>query len=46
MSVEVTPGSHVSEHAVNKQLSDKERVAAALENNNLIELINQCIDCF
>ncbi|XP_077302842.1 MIP18 family protein galla-2 [Arctopsyche grandis] len=46
VSVEVTPGSHVSEHAVNKQLADKERVAAALENNNLIELINQCINCF
>lgn len=42
VSVEVTPGSHASEAAVNKQLADKERVAAALENNNLIEIINQC----
>lgn len=41
--VEITPGSHASESAVNKQLADKERVAAALENKNLIEVINQCI---
>jgi len=41
--VEITPGTHSSEHAVNKQLADKERVAAALENSHLIEVINQCI---
>jgi len=41
--VEITPGTHSSEHAVNKQLADKERVAAALENAHLIEVINQCI---
>ncbi|XP_075990063.1 MIP18 family protein galla-2 [Anticarsia gemmatalis] len=41
--VEITPGSHASENAVNKQLADKERVAAALENNNLVQIINQCI---
>ena len=28
---------------VNKQLADKERVAAALENTHLIEVVNQCI---
>ncbi|RZF44223.1 hypothetical protein LSTR_LSTR003863 [Laodelphax striatellus] len=41
--VEITPGTHQSEAAVNKQLADKERVAAALENKNLIGVINQCI---
>lgn len=41
--VEITPGTHASEDAVNKQLADKERVAAALENPNLAEVINQCI---
>lgn len=41
--VEITPGTHASELAVNKQLADKERVAAALENSHLIEVINQCI---
>lgn len=43
VSVEINPGTHSSENAVNKQLADKERVAAALENSHLIEVINQCI---
>ncbi|XP_076243836.1 MIP18 family protein galla-2 isoform X1 [Calliopsis andreniformis] len=43
VNVEITPGTHVSEAAVNKQLADKERVAAALENNHLLEVINQCV---
>ncbi|KAK5642587.1 hypothetical protein RI129_008754 [Pyrocoelia pectoralis] len=41
--VEINPGTHASEHSVNKQLADKERVAAALENTHLIKVINQCI---
>ncbi|KDR14240.1 MIP18 family protein CG7949 [Zootermopsis nevadensis] len=43
VSVAITPGTHNSEDAVNKQLADKERVAAATENSHLIEVINQCI---
>ncbi|CAG4980583.1 unnamed protein product [Parnassius apollo] len=43
VTVQVSEGTHVSEHAVNKQLADKERVAAALENNNLVQIINQCV---
>lgn len=43
VTVEITPGTHDSESAVNKQLADKERVAAALENSNLINVINECI---
>lgn len=43
VNIEVSPGTHASEAAINKQLADKERVAAALENNNLIQVINQCI---
>lgn len=39
----VTPGTHNAEQQVNKQLADKERVAAALENSHLIKVINQCI---
>jgi len=30
--------------AVNKQINDKERVAAAMENPNLLELIDGCIE--
>ncbi|GJQ70911.1 hypothetical protein Trydic_g828 [Trypoxylus dichotomus] len=43
VTVEINPGTHASENSVNKQLADKERVAAALENSHLIKVINQCI---
>ncbi|KAE8913908.1 hypothetical protein PF005_g11335 [Phytophthora fragariae] len=39
----ITPGTHASEAAVNKQLNDKERVAAALENAHLLTVVNKCI---
>ena len=41
--VEITPGTHQSEEAINKQLNDKERVAAALENAHLLQMVNKCI---
>ena len=41
--VKIEPGTHVSEHAVNKQLADKERVRAALENEHLLGVVNRCI---
>lgn len=41
--VKIEPGTHVSEHAINKQLSDKERVRAALENDHLLGVVNRCI---
>lgn len=44
VSVKVTPGTHVGEIALNKQLADKERIAAALENKHLAEVINECIE--
>ena len=28
---------------MNKQLNDKERVSAALENDNLLDVVNKCI---
>jgi len=43
VDISITPGSHASEIAINKQLADKERVAAALENSHLIEVVNQCL---
>ncbi|XP_071723736.1 protein AE7-like [Rutidosis leptorrhynchoides] len=39
----VAPGSHATEAAVNKQLNDKERVAAALENPNLVDMVDECL---
>lgn len=44
VGVTITPGSHVAEAAVNKQLADKERVAAALENKYLLTVIEQCLE--
>lgn len=41
--VRITPGSHASADAINKQLADKERVAAALENPGLMQAVNQCL---
>ncbi|KAG1678017.1 hypothetical protein FOA52_000813 [Chlamydomonas sp. UWO 241] len=43
VDIKVTPGSHSSEAAVNKQLGDKERVAAALENPNLLDMVERCL---
>jgi len=43
VDVTIAPGTHASELAVNKQLADKERVAAALENAHLLEVVNQCL---
>mmetsp|Transcript_6212 Transcript_6212/g.6416 ORF Transcript_6212/g.6416 Transcript_6212/m.6416 type:complete len:162 (+) Transcript_6212:67-552(+) len=43
VTIEITPGAHQSEDAVNKQLNDKERVAAALENTHLVSVVNKCI---
>lgn len=44
VQVSIYPGSHASEAAINKQLADKERVAAALENGHLLQVVNQCLD--
>jgi hypothetical protein len=41
--VKIESGTHVSENAVNKQLADKERVSAALENDHLLGVVNRCI---
>lgn len=43
VDVKITPGTHVSETAINKQLADKERVAAALENAALLDVLKQCL---
>ncbi len=43
IDVKVKEGTHQSEQAINKQLQDKERVAAALENRHLLEVVNQCL---
>ena len=44
IDVRICEGTHVNEQQVNKQLNDKERVAAALENKNLLDVVNQCLN--
>uniref|UniRef100_A0AC35TG54 FeS_assembly_P domain-containing protein n=1 Tax=Rhabditophanes sp. KR3021 TaxID=114890 RepID=A0AC35TG54_9BILA len=39
----ITQGSHNSEDSINKQLADKERVAAAKDNETLMRTVNQCL---
>ncbi|XP_051210434.1 protein AE7 isoform X2 [Lolium perenne] len=43
VDIRVAPGSHATEAALNKQLNDKERVAAALENSNLLDTVEECL---
>jgi metal-sulfur cluster biosynthetic enzyme len=42
-TVRIEPGTHMQEESVSKQLNDKERVCAALENANLLEMVNRCL---
>ncbi|KAK4748389.1 hypothetical protein SAY87_014975 [Trapa incisa] len=43
VDIRVAPGSHATEAAVNKQLNDKERVAAAMENPGIVALVDDCL---
>lgn len=38
----IKEGSHSTEYAINKQLSDKDRVMAAFENEDLLEVLIGC----
>jgi metal-sulfur cluster biosynthetic enzyme len=44
LTININPGTHASEKAVNKQLNDKERVQAALENERLLSVVAQCLE--
>ena len=43
LDIFVNEGTHSLEGDVNKQINDKERVAAAMENLNLREMVEECI---
>ena len=43
VGVTIAPGAHSTEGAVNRQLADKERVAAALENPALAAMVERCL---
>lgn len=44
VDIKITPGTHNQEDAVNKQINDKERIAAALENETLLTVVNKCVE--
>ena len=43
VDVRIRSGTHLSEATINRQLNDKERVAAATENTQLLAVVNQCL---
>lgn len=43
VDVRIKPGSHASAEQVNKQLADKERVAAAMENGTLAGVVRRML---
>eukprot|EP01118_Nematostelium_gracile_P000473 TRINITY_DN10533_c0_g1_i1.p1 TRINITY_DN10533_c0_g1~~TRINITY_DN10533_c0_g1_i1.p1 ORF type:complete len:155 (-),score=41.14 TRINITY_DN10533_c0_g1_i1:201-665(-) len=43
LTIRLTPGSHNTEKEVTKQINDKERVSAAMENPYLSELVDRCL---
>ncbi|MCI4381966.1 hypothetical protein PGIGA_G00258180 [Pangasianodon gigas] len=43
LEIYLTEGTHSTEEDINKQINDKERVAAAMENPNLREIVEQCV---
>jgi metal-sulfur cluster biosynthetic enzyme len=39
----IKKGAHSTEDEINKQINDRERIAAAIENQNLWKLVEDCI---
>ncbi|XP_065334444.1 cytosolic iron-sulfur assembly component 2A [Cloeon dipterum] len=43
LDIKIKEGAHNTEHEINKQINDKERIAAAMENPNLRSMVEQCV---
>ncbi|CAK8697977.1 cytosolic iron-sulfur assembly component 2A-like isoform X1 [Clavelina lepadiformis] len=43
ISILIAEGTHNTEDDINKQINDKERTAAAMENPNIKEMVESCI---
>uniref|UniRef100_A0A8C4Q331 Cytosolic iron-sulfur assembly component 2A n=1 Tax=Eptatretus burgeri TaxID=7764 RepID=A0A8C4Q331_EPTBU len=43
LEIYIAEGTHVTEKEINKQINDKERIAAAMENSSLREIVESCI---
>lgn len=44
LDIYVKEGTHNIEKDINRQINDKERIAAAMENPKLRELVTQCVE--
>ncbi|EDO34306.1 predicted protein [Nematostella vectensis] len=44
LDIYLKKGTHSTENEINKQINDKERIAAAMENPNLRKIVENCID--
>lgn len=43
LDIFLSKGTHSTENEINKQINDKERIAAAMENPNLKKIVEECI---
>jgi len=43
LDIFLSKGTHSTEDEINKQINDKERIAAAMENPNLKKIVDECI---
>lgn len=44
LDIYIKEGAHTTEEEINKQINDKERVAAAMENPSLRDVVEKCIN--
>ncbi|CAG5130961.1 unnamed protein product [Candidula unifasciata] len=44
VDIYIKKGTHDTADEINKQINDKERISAAMENPNLQKLVKECID--
>ncbi|XP_031557627.1 cytosolic iron-sulfur assembly component 2A-like isoform X2 [Actinia tenebrosa] len=44
LDIFLAKGTHSTEQEINKQINDKERIAAAMENPNLKKIVEDCIE--
>lgn len=42
ISVKIIENTHINWHMLNKQLNDKDRVNAALENTSILDIVHDC----
>ncbi|XP_059478677.1 cytosolic iron-sulfur assembly component 2A [Neocloeon triangulifer] len=44
LDIKIKEGAHNTEQEINRQINDKERIAAAMENPNLRTMVEQCVE--